>query len=67
MTLFFAPFVGHQSSQARDSSVWDTENNEIHSPIQQLRFNPLDLAQGEAYMAVNCMEDRKGEMLGKKP
>lgn len=43
--------------QARDSSVWDTENNEIHSPIQQLRFNPLDLAQGEAYMAVNCMEE----------
>lgn len=43
--------------QARDSSVWDTENNEIHRPIQQLRFNPLDLAQGEAYMAVNCMEE----------
>ena len=37
--------------------MWDTEHNEIHSPIQQLRFNPLDLVQGEAYMAVNCMEE----------
>eukprot|EP00435_Cladocopium_sp_Y103_P042399 s2736_g11.t1 len=43
--------------KARDSSVWDTESNEILSPIHQLRFNPLDLAQGEAYMAVNCMEE----------